>query len=724
LFLNQGLPLLHTYNYHCRAALCQELKIPADIKINLQFSGIPMVLYFTKKRAAFILIFLAVFLPNSAFSKGRQEPEPEKVPALEAFYAGRVEDAAESFRSGKTGWEEKSQLVVIYWELGEMTKAAELLEELLTNRNIPEKDRDELRLQLFYTYCLVSNYTKAVALRNSVERSLQGADDRSKAEFYFYSALTYQETGNTERAVELYTRSLDSNKWRPIGWYMLGLLLRQSDPEKAEKCLQTCWEQDTSFTGALLPLARLLMARQEWRKARDYLITAAARLPASREIAAALAETRTHAPGGGAGDGAYLIRREIKARPPTVEPAVFPKEGSIRIGLIERRNLTSVKAGEAFRIHTAGDRNVLYNGTAQEQIWVEWTKGAGNGSLTVQDKNGKTLIRASIPLVYELTGTTGTSIVAGVVSGAPGTNRTYRGALEFRPTPNGMTVVNIVPMEEYLYGVIPAEMPSGWPAEALKAQAIAARSYSLANLGQFAGRGFDLFGTPHSMAYHGAGAETAKTSDAVNKTRGMILRGGRQPLKAYFSANHGGYSEDSLVLWGYDAYMQAVPDKLVSQRTSPLPPDALYRWIRDTPTSYSIVPRYSYVSAYRWEKWVTPAEIRRRLSDDPGEITRITSRGRGISGRIVDLEVRGSKGTVMVKGDAIWNAMGSLRSSLFTIRYKLAKNGSVEYVVFQGAGYGHGIGLDQHGAAGMASVGFTAEDILRHYYPRAAMDRL
>jgi SpoIID/LytB domain protein len=279
-------------------------------------------------------------------------------------------------------------------------------------------------------------------------------------------------------------------------------------------------------------------------------------------------------------------------------------------------------------------------------------------------------------------------------------------------------------MEEYLYSVVPSEMPVSWPTEALKAQAIAARSYAIANLGQFKDRGFDLFGTPHSMAYHGVGAEYKKSSEVVDVTHGMILLGGKQPLKAYFSANHGGYSEDCLTLWGYDAYMQAVPDKLIPQRISLLPLDALYRWIRDTPVSYSNVPKYSHVSAYRWEKWVSPVEIRRRLAEDPGEITQIITRGRGISGRVVELEVRGTKRTVNVKGDAIWSAMGGLRSSLFTIRQKLDKNGVLEYFVFQGAGYGHGIGLDQHGAAGMASVGLSSSEILRHYYPRSEPGRL
>jgi SpoIID/LytB domain protein len=278
-------------------------------------------------------------------------------------------------------------------------------------------------------------------------------------------------------------------------------------------------------------------------------------------------------------------------------------------------------------------------------------------------------------------------------------------------------------MEDYLYSVVPSEMPYTWPFESLKAQAIAARSYSIANLGQYSDRGFDLFGNANSMAYLGVGAENKNTTAAVDATRGMILMGGKQPLKAYFSANHGGYSEDSLTLWGYDSYMQAVPDKLLPIRTKPLEPDLLYRWLRENPVTYSNVPRYSYVSSYRWEKWVTPEEIRRRLPEDPGEIQCIKSRGRGISGRIVELEVQGSQKTVRVKGDAIWNTMGGLRSSLFTIRYKFSK-GKIEYFIFQGAGHGHGIGMDQHGAAGMASAGISAAEILRHYYPRSKPEQL
>ena len=331
---------------------------------------------------------------------------------------------------------------------------------------------------MFITYYLVGSYSKAAELRSPVEASLGGKDERLQAEFYFYNAAVYEEMGDSKKAIELYRKSLDINKWRPIGWFKLGLLLWDSNPREAERCLQTCWDQDTSFTNALFPLSRLLAARKEWGRARDYLVTANARLPNNREISAALAEARRNAPGSSTVNTDYLVRRQITAAPPKVTPAPdFPKEGTIRIGLIERRNLVSVKAGGAFFIHAVGNNNPLYNSEAGDQFWVEWDKGA----LVVQGKNNTTLIRTSSPIVYELRSNQNTSIVAGVVNGSPGINRTYRGALEFQPGSEGMTVVNIVSMEDYLYGVVPSEMPYSWPAESLKVQAVAARSYAIAN---------------------------------------------------------------------------------------------------------------------------------------------------------------------------------------------------------------------------------------------------
>ena len=98
--------------------------------------------------------------------------------------------------------------------------------------------------------------------------------------------------------------------------------------------------------------------------------------------------------------------------------------------------------------------------------------------------------------------------------------RAYRGALQLLPFPAGMTIVNQLTMEEYLYAVVPSEMPSSWPAAALQAQAIAARTYAFANLGRYRQRGFDLLGSVASQAYNGVTGETAAVRKAVDATRG------------------------------------------------------------------------------------------------------------------------------------------------------------------------------------------------------------
>jgi len=475
---------------------------------------------------------------------------------------------------------------------------------------------------------------------------------------------------------------------------------------------------------ALFPLARLLAARGQWDRARDLLVVANARHPDDPEINAALTEALSHA--GDPVDVIDLIRQRITAIPPRVTPApITPGEGTMRIGIGENRRLVSVRAGGGFDIRNAVTGQILHGSNTGEQFWIEWR---GNGAFVMLDADDRVLLESSVPVVHELRSNRDTSIVAGAAAGA---SRTFRGDLEFRPGANGVTVVNIVNMGDYLLGVVPAELPASWPMESLKAQAIIARSYAIAYRGRFAYRGFDIWGDARSQAYGGVGSEHPRSTAAVNATRGMILVGeSGEPLAAYYSANHGGHSEDSLVMWGREAYMQAVADTMLPPRPSPLPPGDLFRWVRDNPQTYSNIPRFFFANTYRWERWICPVEIRRRLiadwriRQDPGEIRRIVSRGRGISGRIVELEVQGSEGTVRVRGDAVWFTMGGLRSSLFTIRSKQDADGNVQYFVFQGAGYGHGMGMDQHAAAGKASRGMDAEEILRHFYPRASLRQI
>ena len=128
-------------------------------------------------------------------------------------------------------------------------------------------------------------------------------------------------------------------------------------------------------------------------------------------------------------------------------------------------------------------------------------------------------------------------------------NRWYRQNLVVLKASSGLTVINDVNIEYYLLGVVPSEMPSSWNIEAHKAQAIAARSYAIANLGKRASRGYDLKDTPEDQAYGGASSETKKTNKAVIDTKGQVLINNNKVISAYYHASAGGKTTNSGKVW-------------------------------------------------------------------------------------------------------------------------------------------------------------------------------
>lgn len=135
----------------------------------------------------------------------------------------------------------------------------------------------------------------------------------------------------------------------------------------------------------------------------------------------------------------------------------------------------------------------------------------------------------------------------------------YRGELVVYNFNKKLTVINVVPIEQYLLGVVPSEMPSSWNFEAHKAQAIAARSYAIANLNKHGSRSYDLLDTPADQAYGGASAEKKKTNKAVIDTKGMVLTYKGKVIPAYYCASSGGRTVNSGAAWANDApYLHSV----------------------------------------------------------------------------------------------------------------------------------------------------------------------
>ncbi|MBR5554818.1 SpoIID/LytB domain-containing protein [bacterium] len=136
----------------------------------------------------------------------------------------------------------------------------------------------------------------------------------------------------------------------------------------------------------------------------------------------------------------------------------------------------------------------------------------------------------------------------------------YRGLIIVQNKNKKLTVINDVELEDYIRGVVPAEMPPSWELEALKAQAMAARSYALANLGKRAVNGYDLKDTPEDQAYGGASVETEKTNKAVQSTLGLVLTYNMKVVPAYYTASAGGKTLNASSAWGSDLpFIRSVP---------------------------------------------------------------------------------------------------------------------------------------------------------------------
>jgi len=383
-------------------------------------------------------------------------------------------------------------------------------------------------------------------------------------------------------------------------------------------------------------------------------------------------------------------------------------------------------AGEAGSQGQAGERPPPQEGPAGQVLRASLQ----DGQVQVADAEGRVLLRCAGPLRLLYADPAAATVLFEVQYGqgsfwAGSEDRAYRGALLLLPRDGGLTAVNLLSVEEYLYSVLPSEMPASWPAAALQAQAGAARSYTLANLGRVAARGFDLLGSVASAAYRGLGAETASARGAVDATRGLVLLEGGRPLSAFYSANCGGHSDTTQTAWGFPSALPAVPDVLQPVRAQRLAPQALARWLSSRPAAYCSHPSYSSPSAYRWQLWVPRPELERRLeAPELGSVLAVAPAGRGLSGRASQARVRGSSGQLILRGDELRGRLGGLRSNLFVVEPLLGPDGLPEGFLFTGAGWGHGVGLCQSGAAGMAEAGWSAEGILRHYYGGAELARL
>jgi stage II sporulation protein D len=270
----------------------------------------------------------------------------------------------------------------------------------------------------------------------------------------------------------------------------------------------------------------------------------------------------------------------------------------------------------------------------------------------------------------------------------------------------GDLVVNVLPLESYLIGVLASELPAGWPKETLKAQAVVSRTFAMRKVLDRGGEPFDVESTEMDQKYAFADSPPS-IEEAVGETEGIVLTSGGVPIEAFFHASSGGVTESCRDVFQKDLpYLRGARDPYTDKADEP-------PWTCDLEAA-AIVKRTSTLLAREEGK-----------PPDPDDLRDVRVRSRTESGRVGEFALLfGRGGEYVVKGNDFRLAVGpkTFKSLLLDGIERNIVNGKTIFS-FSGRGYGHGVGMSQLGAKTMAEMGFGYREILGFYYRGARVER-
>ena len=403
------------------------------------------------------------------------------------------------------------------------------------------------------------------------------------------------------------------------------------------------------------------------------------------------------------------------AAPPPA-PAAAPSGGlprtepSVRIGITVDSTSTTVGAPVEFEVRALNGRALARGGVGE--AWTFTT--TADGRITARSASGVELEPAAAPV----------RIVPRDLSHVTIDGRRYRGdVLLLAPRAGRITAVNVVDLEAYLLGVVPREMGKR-PAteiEALKAQAVAARTYAVGNLGGRSTAGFDFYATVMDQVYGGTADEDSIVSRAVKETRGTILTYAGAPILAYYSSTCGGSTaaiEESWPTREPLPYLRSVSDRIPGTDESYCQTSSRFRWT----TAWTRRQLLDVLSTTLRAHTKNRTASVRAVQD-----VRITDRGP--SGRAtVELTADGT--TYTLRADSLrWvlrpTPAGGILNSARLYDVRVARDGDeVDHLEIDGGGWGHAIGMCQVGAMGRARAGQSFSEILKSYYTGVAVEQL
>jgi len=274
--------------------------------------------------------------------------------------------------------------------------------------------------------------------------------------------------------------------------------------------------------------------------------------------------------------------------------------------------------------------------------------------------------------------------------------RLYKGDILLRAAgPGRLDIIESLSLEDYLCGVLPAEMSPDWPLEALKAQAVASRTYALKQLNP--SKDYDITDGVEMQVYKGSAVTSPRIAEAVYSTKGEILRYKKKLVTAFFHACCGGHTTATSSAWGEDLIkpLSGVADSFCSDSHH-----------------------------YRWELFIASRDLLTFIQKQGStalKIKGVKMHKKDRSGRSISLKFSTDQGNTTALVKELRNYAGTFEfKSTYITKITPVKNG----YEFEGRGWGHGVGMCQEGAKTMANQGRLYRKILRHYYPGAAIERI
>ena len=355
-------------------------------------------------------------------------------------------------------------------------------------------------------------------------------------------------------------------------------------------------------------------------------------------------------------------------------------QDEIRVGLVEDSRTIEIGGGPMSISDAAG--RLL---TVDTPSWIRALPESGRVEVR---SHGAPSLRTDRGSVVRLTPVNGARLK---VNG-----REYPGAIEVAVGVTGLMVINEVPLEEYLVGVVKAEAGDRMPIEMLKAQAIVARTYAAYQRQLNAARPYHIVASTANQQYVGRVAPESPAWTAVRETQGQVLIWNGYLFPAFYHTDSGGYTEDPRAVFAASNMPALKPVRVEFPSASPY-----QKWQLDMPL----------------------AEIGARLLKggiSVGAIVALEVVDRSTSLRVSQIAIQGMTGRVVLRGNDLRRLLGydTLKSTLFAVA---VSDGVARFV---GRGYGHGVGLDQWSAKTMAELGYRAEQIVDYYYPGAVLTKL